>query len=445
MKRQAVETARRSWPRLPARLVANLLAGHSAIGLAFGALIYLICLTGTISVFVDELKLIEAPAPPTRALTPGALNTAMAEAIQRLGGPAKAGVVFISGPVTPRQRWTVMSGDQTWRMDAKGGLTPMRTPWTDFVTDLHMTLTLPSPWGSVAVGVIGAALLSLVLSGVLAHPRILRDAFVLRFGGNRRLQEADLHNRLSVWGLPFHIAVTLTGAFFGLSNLALMAVAMLGFHGDPARATRVLEGPTVAADSRAAPLPPLAPLVAQVLTQRPGAKLSYIGVEQPETQGAKITVEVTAPGRLPRGEQAYFDVRGHQIGWGRFASGPAGLQVYAGAAQVHFGFFGGLPVRIAYGVLGAALTYISATGITIWLLRRRDRGRPAPRLQRAWKDWTWGTPAALALASLTSAFAPVGVVFWGSSVLIMTIGQVWRFTPAGAKRHDSSGQGHAQL
>ncbi len=421
----SIPAARRSWPTLPPRLVANLLAGHSAIGLAFGALIYLVCLTGALAVFVDELKLVEAPGPAISALAPGALDTAMAEAVQRLGGPAKAGVVFISAPTTPRQRWNIFSGDQTWRMDAHGHLTPVHTPWTDFVCNLHMTLTLPGPWGSVMVGVIGAALLSLVVSGVLSHPRILRDAFVLRLGGSRRLQEADLHNRLSVWGLPFHIAVTLTGAFFGLSNLALLTVAAIGFHGDTPRTARVLWGPPVAADARPAPIPPLEPMVAKALTLRPGAKLSYIGVEQPGQRGARITVEVTAPGRLPRGEQAYFDGQGAMIGRGRFASGPAGLQVYAGAAQVHFGFFGGLPVRIAYGVLGLALTYVSATGVTIWLARRRDRGRPAPRLERAWLGWTWGAPAALALAAVAAAWLPVWAVFWGSAILILLAAQAW--------------------
>lgn len=423
---------RRPCPTLPPRLVANLLASHSAIGLAFGALVYLICLTGALAVFVDELKLVEAPAPAIQALAPGALDTAMADAVQKLGGPAKAGVVFISAPVTPRQRWTALSGDQAWRIDAHGHLTPARTPWTDFVCNLHMTLTLPAPWGSVLVGVIGAALLSLVVSGVLSHPRILRDAFVLRLGGSRRLQEADLHNRLSVWGLPFHIAVTLTGAFFGLSNLALLTVAALGFHGDTARTAQVLFGPPVAADARPAPIPALEPLVARALALRPGAKLSYVGVEQPDTRGTRITVEVTAPGRLPRGEQAYFDAQGHMIGRGRFASGPAGLQVYAGAAQVHFGFFGGLPVRIAYGLLGLALTYVSATGVTIWLARRRDRGRPAPRLERAWLGWTWGAPAALALSAATAPWLPVGAVFWGAAILIFVAGQLWPARTAAA-------------
>jgi uncharacterized iron-regulated membrane protein len=111
-------------------------------------------------------------------------------------------------------------------------------------------------------------------------------------------------------------------------------------------------------------------------------------------------------------------VRGELTGRGRFASGPVGLQVYSGAAQAHFGFFGGLPVRIVYGLLGAALTYVSATGVTIWLARRQDRGRPALRPERAWLGWTSGPPVALVFSAAASRAAPVWLIFWGIALPI---------------------------
>src|SRR5262249_22984329 len=157
-------------------------------------------------------------------------------------------------------------------------------------------------------------------------------------------------------------------------------------------------GPGVPVDPRPAPLPDLDALTAQAKAVIPRAQLSYIGLEQPRTRGGRIIIEVTAPGRLPRGEEVYFDATGRQIGRGRFVTGPLGMQAYSGAAQLHFGFFGGLPVRLAYVALGAALTFVSASGVTIWLARRADQGRPCPRFRRAWLAWTWGAPAALALA-----------------------------------------------
>jgi len=134
--------------------------------------------------------------------------------------------------------------------------------------------------------------------------------------GSRRLREAELHNRLSVWGLPFHIAVTLSGALFGLANLAVLTVAGVGFHGNTERVLAPLTGPSVAADPRPAALPDVESLVSRAQAKIPGSQLSYVGIERPRTHGARIAVEVSAAQRLPRGEAVYFDARGFEIGRG---------------------------------------------------------------------------------------------------------------------------------
>lgn len=414
--------------RMPPRLVAAALGAHSALGLAFGALIYLVCLTGTLSVLVDELKLVEQPAPAAAAPLPGAIDRSVASLLT--DEPAVTSLYAVA-PTTAHGRLTLSAygpgGERDFIADANGGLVPQRTPFTDFVTDLHMTLTAPAPWGSLAVGLAGAALLALIVSGVLAHPRIFRDAFRLRLNGSRRLREAELHNRLSVWGLPFHVTVTLTGALFGLADLAIVTIAALGFHGDTTRVLAPIDGLAVRADSRPAPLPDLETLVARAKASVPGSTLYYIGVERPGTRGARIAVEVSVPRTLPRGEDFYFDAQGRQIGRGRFLTGPVGLQAYSAAAQLHFGFFGGVPVRIAYVLLGAALTFVAASGVGVWLERREERGRATPRLRAAWRAWTRGTPAALAVAALASGVAPVSWTFWCVVLLAQGLA-AWRGT-----------------
>ena len=411
-------TARSIWPRVPRRFTAAALSGHSAVALAMGALLYLVCLTGAVSVLVDELRLVEQPTPAPAPLKPGALNRAAAEAIAR---SAPGATFYLLAPQTPRQRLTVErfggEGARQWVADATGALRPQRTPFADFVTDLHMTLTLPGPWGSLLVGASGAALLSLIVSGVLAHPRMFRDAFRLRLTGSRRLREAELHNRLSVWGLPFHVAVTLTGAFFGLTNVAAMAAAAIAFGGDTARVYAPVTPPPVRADARPAPLPDLEALCARARRARAGAPLAYVGVEGAGTAGARIGVQLSAPSRLTRGDQIVFDAQGRRVGAVNFESGDPGVQAYSMAANVHFGFFGGLPVRLAYAALGLALSYVCATGVSIWLARRRDRGRPAAHLERAWAGWTWGAPLALLASALLARAVAPEVCFWVAAVL----------------------------
>ena len=47
-------TGKAIWLRIPAEFVRAMLAGHSALGLAFAALIYLVCFSGSIAVFTQE-------------------------------------------------------------------------------------------------------------------------------------------------------------------------------------------------------------------------------------------------------------------------------------------------------------------------------------------------------------------------------------------------------
>ncbi len=412
----------------PERFTARALNGHSAVGLTIAALAYLICLTGTLAVFTDELKLLEQPRPTAGPLQPGAIDRAAHSVLEQAPDTA---TLYVLAPFTASGRLTLTSygasGERNWLADASGAVRPLRTPWTEFVDELHMNLTAPAPWGALVVGLIGVAMVSLILSGVLAHPRIFRDAFRLRLGAATRLREADLHNRMSVWGLPFHLAISLSGAFFGIATLPVLAIAYLQFHGDAGRVYASLSGPEIAADSNPAPMPDLDAVVAQARAELPGSTLYYLGVERPGAAGTRLRVEVTGPGRLPRGDQIFFDAAGNQIGRVGYVTGSPGLQLYSGAAMVHFGFWGGLPVRIAYGVLGAALTWITASGVAIWLARRRDRGRPVPSLERAWHGWTRGVPTVLTVAWLFSGVVGVAATFWIGVLLIQVVVQLpWR-------------------
>ena len=99
------------------------------------------------------------------------------------------------------------------------------------------------------------------------------------------------------------------------------------------------------------------------------------------------------------------------------ADGTIGQQIIASIYRVHFGSFGGLPVKITYALFSVVLAYVIASGFTIYLLKRREKGTAVPRLEAAWTSVLWGTPAALSLALLGSVTGtiPAGAlpaVFW---------------------------------
>lgn len=426
-----------AWPKVSPAFVRDALGAHSALGLAVGALIYLVCVSGTLAVFVADLRAWEQPHPPG-PVSARAIDTALAQAQQRAG---RGGTLYLMLPPMEagRARLEIINGaGRASDAVASDGrlLGPLKTPFADFVDSLHMYLCLPATAGLILVGLIGAALLSLLISGVLAHPRIFRDAFALRWGGARRLQEADLHSRLSVWGLPFHLAVTLTGAFFGLSNLLILAVALATHNGDANRLARLLDGPAPPHDERPAPPPPsIGLMLRSVDPSRDVRAIHYIGVQGVGARGAEISVELAAPGRLTRGERYIFDATGRYLGPVGYARGDLGQQIYGAAASLHFGAFGGLAVRLAYGVLGSALCVICAGGVSIWVARRADQGRPAPRVERLWRGVVWGVLTALAAAgvgALVSDLHPLAV-FWAMLLLLIGGAMVQRDGPAASR------------
>ncbi|MDQ1193816.1 putative iron-regulated membrane protein [Brevundimonas vesicularis] len=424
------------WPKIPAGFVRSVLAGHSALGLAFAALIYLVCFSGSVAVFAREFQRWEQAANPAiTTVTPAAIQAAMTAAVQRVGDGIEH--VYITPPTPDLPRLTVMTDShgvqRTFTADANGRLTSEgEAVWTEFMTRLHINLHLPKTWGMFIVGLTGVALLSSLISGVLAHPRVFKDAFHLRWGGSKRLQEADLHNRLGVWALPFHVVVSLTGALLGLTTIIVGVLAMAMFQGDTSKAYALFLPPIVDDPRPAAALPDL--IAAMEATQRlsPGSKPTFVGLEHPTEQGQAVMVNATLPNRLMAADTFYFNGKGQLLDASKTGATNLGEKILGSLGPLHFGWYGGLVIKLAYGLLGLALTSVTASGVAIWLARRGDKGRPAPRWERIWIGTVWSQPLAFAASALVTISLGGGdglpLVVWGF-VTIITLAVALAFEP----------------
>lgn len=424
--KQKAKVGKPIWPKIPAEFVRAMLAGHSALGLAFAALIYVVCFSGSIAVFTQEFGRWEQPAGPVlHSVTPAAADAAFRETLAK---NPKAHDLFLRLPEPAHPRLTVhgddaKGGEHTWIADAAGRIVAeQKQPWTEFQARLHTVLHLPQAWGGFIVGLTGVALLSSLVSGVLSHPRVFKDAFAFRWGGSKRLQEADLHNRISVWGLPFHLIVSLTGAFLGLTLIIVGVLALATFKGDTSKAYALFTGPKVADDPRpAARMIDLAAILTHVASRYPGARTSYVYIEHPGETGQHASANVVSPGRLSRGETVVVDGAGRILGEVGYESGSVGMRVLSAMTPLHFGWFGGWPIKVAYLLLGLGLTAVTSSGVAIWLARRRDKGRPAPRWERIWTAFVWSQPLGYAISALTSLITPAPpVAVWGAVTLLAT-------------------------
>jgi uncharacterized iron-regulated membrane protein len=410
--------------------VRSMLAGHSALGIGFAALILLVCFSGTLAVFHEEFLRWEQPtAPMVPSVDDGTIQHTIDNIVAKARDDQALHEVTIRLPSDglPRLRAEYHdheSGKEAhWYADASGNLAaPQAEGWTEFMSQHHYSFH-GGRWGVYVVGISGVALLSLLMSGIIAHPRIFRDAFALRLGGSRRLQEADIHNRLSVWGLPFHIAISLSGAFLGLAGLVTLVLAYAAYNGDTQKAILAVLGPQATADATPAPIPAFAPMLAQVLETAPNARPMFVHFDHVGTAGQIASIAANDPRQLAFAERYTFDATGKLTWVGGYERGSVGMQTLAAMQPLHFGSFGGILVKLAYGVLGIALCVITSTGITIWLARRRDRGRPAPHWERVWAAIFWGQPIAFTVSAITALLWDVPSIpsFWAATLAVLAL------------------------
>ncbi|WP_300541258.1 PepSY-associated TM helix domain-containing protein [Maricaulis sp.] len=422
------------WPKMPARFVSRMLSGHTALGLALSALLYIVCLSGTLVVFHNEFSRWEQPtALETGAVTPGLVQTTLTNALARAEDmPDRITLVL---PTDDGPRLMAGFGETYWLADETGALgDPVAHPFSEFLVDLHFYLHLPSTLGLTLVGLLGVMMLGLVLSGFLAHPRIFRDAFLYRRGKSERLSETDLHNRLSVWAAPFHITIALTGAVLGLASIAAYALALAFHDGDLNAVFPPIFGDAFETGPAPDGLADAAAAYRTLQAERPDLEPWLIYVNGPGTEAQNIEILTKVPGQLAYYDEVQFDAAGNMLGSNGMSDGETGQMMAAAVYSLHFGWYGGLWSKFAYLALGLALTVVCASGFTLWLIKRREKGKPCPRLERAWVAVVWGSPATLA-ASMAGSFtgllseAVLVPFFWIALALVVALASA-----AGSKR-----------
>lgn len=415
-------------------LVQRALSGHASIGLLAGALIYILCVSGTLVVVHERWQRWEEPrAAETPQISAAAVQHGMEAVLASETGKPRTTHLYVHMPTDGLPRTVVTTDSGAAYIDGDGRIAaPEAHAWTEFVTNLHIYLHLPQIWGLILVGVLGAMLAALTITGVVAHPRIFRDAFRLRARGGRQLAQADWHNRLGVWTLPFALAIALTGAYVGLGAVGFQLIASTYHGGDLEKAYAPIftgDMPEPAPDPRGAPAPNVAAALATVAARFPEVRPTYVIVHEPMTRSQHIQILASHPRRLIYGENYMFDAGGKFTGITGLSQGSAGRQVAASTYGLHFGSFGGLAVELGYIAIGLAMCVVTGTGMSIWLQKRRRRGAASPRLEALWSTTVWGVPllfvAVYWLRAIGGHEMPLALAFWAALALAALAAIVW--------------------
>ncbi|MCG8382956.1 MAG: PepSY domain-containing protein [Gammaproteobacteria bacterium] len=402
--------------KLSTHTIKQSLSAHSSLALTTAALLYLICLTGTLSVFFEEFERWEQPnIEEYLDYSPNQIQTAIQHFQERVSEQPKTLWIVLPTKAVPRMH---VSGDgQEWFINADGSLSePPLEAWTTMVTKLHMQLHLPEDIGFILVGIMGVILCSLIFSGLLSHPNLFKDAFRWRLG-RPTLAQVDLHNRLSIWALPFFLMIAFTGAFIGLMGLFSVIAGTAFYDNDNHALLDAIYGgdPVI---SEAVPNLDFDNAFKILKTTVPDAVPIYLAIQNINTESQYFEIAATLPERLIYSEIYRFRADGSLINHQRLSDGEAGRQIAYSVYRLHFGHYASFWVKLVYGLLGLALTIICASGINIWLARRKFESV----LNDLWVAVVWGLPLSLTVAALLSFYNwPPLRVFGITETIVMVL------------------------
>ena len=237
-----------------------------------------------------------------------------------------------------------------------------------FHFDLHY---MPVIWARWLVGVASMMMLVAILTGIVTHKRIFRDFFTLRRHKGQR-SWLDGHNAAAVLALPFHLMITYTG-LVTLMALLMPWATVANYTSDVKLFDALFpHAEDVQRTGRPAPLVDLTTLVKDA-ERRLGGPVGIIEVSEPGDGAARVSVS-RAPSTLlnTRTPKITYDGTNGALVWR--SPPPGGAAATAGVmVGLHAGRFADTALRWIYFLCGVAGTLMVASGLVMWVVKRREK------------------------------------------------------------------------
>jgi uncharacterized iron-regulated membrane protein len=361
---------------------------HRWTSLVCTLFLLMLCVTGLPLIFHDEIDaatghLPPAAGPASSGVAPGLrpLDTMLAEALARRPGEVPLYMAFDND----RSLMTITTGP---RADAPGAAMTMQTVdrltgalaaqevedgggVIAFLLRLHTDMFLGLP-GMLFLAAMGVLFVAAIVSGVVLYAPFMRklDFGTVRASRSRRTRWLDYHNLLGIVGLAWMSVVGLTGVINALATpitqawqageLAAMTRAYAGRPALPPSRYGSLDRAMAAA--RAA-LPGMNPQFIAF----PGGAFSSRHHYAVFFQGATpLTERVLTPVLIDAETARVTDVR--RMPWYFVA--------LSFSRPLHFGDYGGLPMKLLWAMLDLFTIVVLGSGIYLWARHRRPVAQP---------------------------------------------------------------------
>lgn len=390
--------------KVASHLLKTHLPLHTWCGVV-SALFLIVCfLAGALTLFLDDLNRWAAPPPPSVMPAPDARQ--QAQLLDYMAAHPEITTTFTLHLRTTADAPAPLSwerdGEQFWATrDANGQWRRFSAPLPalgEVLDDLHRTAGIPGAVGGYTMGVVAVLYALALISGtVLLLPRLKRQLFALRPEGGRRRAWLDLHNLLGLTALPFHLVIAITTAVFVFYAPLEQAMRALS----PAADTDVAE-----AAGQGELLPP-ATLLARAQAFAPALQAERMVFDALDDRAEALVVVLG--GTATGGRRLYVALNPYGGALRYRNSGGSFYHAASDAfAALHFGNYGGYPLRWLYFVLALAGAVLFYTGNLLWLGKRARGERRDVRLLAALTVGTsCGTICGMATMLLTARFQPL--------------------------------------
>ncbi len=289
-----------------------------------------------------------------------------------------------------------------------------------FLAQLNVVpIHLGFPFGYLVAGIVAFLFLFALITGLMLHwDKMVSNFFTFRPWSKWKTVWTDIHTALGVIQFPFQFIFAVTGVVLIANSFLMAPYTSLLYKGDSEKLYQELEyNDSSKFEYSYKPLAKpvdVSSFVANLSKRWPSADIHTVLIKNYMDENMHIIVQAKAlsSDNFSGSGKLIYRVRDQRI---LHEDVPAEHASYVDKIKgliyhLHFGDFGGRPLKIVYFILGMMGCVVIISGILIWLVARDKKSVPASK--RAFNFWTANVFLAVSLSMLpVTAFTMLALLF----------------------------------
>jgi len=274
------------------------------------------------------------------------------------------------------------------------------------------------PFGYLLAGIISFIFLFALITGLLLHwNKLVSNFFTFRPWSKRKTVWTDLHTALGVIGFPYQLVFAITGVVLIFNSFLIVPYTKLLYKNNEDKIFKdlgfgVQPGFPYANKALTKPFD-INRLVTQTEERWAGSDISLVAIRNYGDENMHVVIQGKphTDAQLNGQGELIYRIRDQKIVAERSPTSPASyVQTVRGLIyHLHFGDFGGRPLRVIYFVLGLLGCVVINSGVMIWLVARDNKSIPARK--RLFNFWTANVYLSSSLSMLpVTAFCMIALL-----------------------------------